>query len=144
MDALVELGGRQHAEGAYNVHPYSQERAKAFLLRTINEEQGHHVSIMAEKDSELIGGLVGYMARVFYSEDIAASALAFFVVPEWRNSLAAVKLLHGFKRWAKAGNADAVSVHVTSGVKMKETDRLLKRLGFEMVGGNYASYWIDK
>ena len=50
----------------------------------------------------------------------------------------AVKLLHGFKRWAKAAQAAELSVHVTSGYRTTQTDRLLRRMGFRITGGNYA------
>ena len=51
----------------------------------------------------------------------------------------AVKLLHGFKRWAAAAQAAEMSVHVTSGYRIVETDRLLRRLGFRQTGGNYVA-----
>ena len=138
IDALVELGRALHAEDINSCHPYSAERVKKLGMRAIGEDRGHYAVIVAEKEGQIIGLLLGHIAMLYYSEDVTASAMLFYVKPEWRNTTAAVKLLHGFKRWARAGNAKGVSVHVTSGVKMRQTDRLLKRLGFVMVGGNYT------
>ena len=50
----------------------------------------------------------------------------------------ALGLLSGARTWALARGAAELSVHVTSGVEVARTDRLLRRLGFEATGGSYA------
>lgn len=52
--------------------------------------------------------------------------------------MAAIKLLHAFRRWAQMPEVAEISIHVTSGVHMARTDKLLKRLGYTMTGGNYS------
>jgi hypothetical protein len=49
-----------------------------------------------------------------------------------------MKLVHGFKRWAQNRKARQIFFNVTTGLEMQRTDKLLRRLGFAMVGGNYA------
>ena len=73
-----------------------------------------------------------------FSRALGATALALFVAPEHRGGMAAFKLLHGLRRWAQNREVAEISIHVTSGVHMARTDKLLKRLGFRMTGGNYS------
>ena len=47
-------------------------------------------------------------------------------------------LLNGARSWAEARGAVELAVHVSSGVETGRTDKLLRRLGFEPTGGNYA------
>ena len=62
----------------------------------------------------------------------------FYVRPDHRGGMAAVKLLHAFRRWSHAHGADQIYVHVTSGVAVARTDKMLRRLGFKQTGGNYG------
>jgi len=50
----------------------------------------------------------------------------------------ALSLLRGVTSWSKARGAKEILFHVTSGVQMKATHSLAKRMGFEVIGGSYA------
>ena len=93
--------------------------------------------LQAEMNGRVVGALMGVAAPHYHSAALGASILSYFVLPEHRGSTAAIKLLHGFRRWARNRGAVRMYVGVTSGVDVARTDRLLKRLGFTFRGGNY-------
>ena len=93
--------------------------------------------LQAELDSRLVGGLIGAVAPHYHSPALGATIMGYYVLPEHRGSLAAVKLLHGFRRWARMQGAVHMHIGVTSGIDAARTDRLLRRLGFAFTGGNY-------
>ena len=115
--------------------PYDEEMVRRAFERKLGKPG--QCLLQAELDGRLVGGLVGAVFPHYHSPALGASLESYYVVPEHRGSLAAVKLLHGFRRWARAQGAVRMYVGVTSGVDMARTDRLLKRLGFTVKGGNY-------
>jgi hypothetical protein len=64
------------------------------------------------------------------------------VAPNHRGGLTAMKFIHGFRRWALSREVIEIHLGAHFGQDIGKTDRLFRRLGFRMVGGNY-SRWID-
>ncbi len=132
--ARVELNRRAHEEIADGL-PFDDGMVRRFYERRVRKPE--QCVLQAELKGEMIGGLTGQVARHFHCPALGASLLGVYVLPEHRGSLAAVKLFHGFRRWARDRGAVRIYAGVTSGIDIARTDRLLKRLGFRMTGGNY-------
>ncbi|GAB5540178.1 MAG: hypothetical protein Salg2KO_22810 [Salibacteraceae bacterium] len=49
-----------------------------------------------------------------------------------------VKLLRLVTEWAKAQDAEEMHIHATSGIEPNRADKMLTRMGFETIGGNYV------
>ena len=137
IEKMVSLGAMMHRESGYATHPYDADKLRARGEKAL-EDRGRTCLLMAERGGEPIGMLFAVVSEFYFSRALGATALAFFVVPEHRGGMAAIKLLHAFRRWAQNREVAEISIHVTSGVHMARTDRLLKRLGFKMTGGNYG------
>lgn len=132
--ARVELNRRAHEEIGDGL-PFDDGMVRRFYERRVRKPE--QCVLQAELKGEMIGGLTGQVAPHFHCPALGASLLGVYVLSEHRGSLAAVKLLHGFKRWAKERGAVRIYVGVTSGIDIARTDRLFRRLGFRMTGGNY-------
>ena len=115
--------------------PYDEGMVRRFYERRVGKP-GQCV-LHAELNGRMIGGLTGVIGPHFHSPALGASVVGFYVVPEHRGSVAVVKLLHGFRRWARTNGAVRMYLSVTSGIDIARTDRMLKRLGFRPKGGNY-------
>lgn len=137
IEELIKLGIALHQESEYRDLSYDVNKRREFGRRAL-ANRAQYGLLMAEKGSEVVGFLVGVVSEFYFSHDLAATAMTFYVKPEHRGSLAAVKLLHGFRRWAANRGVKALYVNVTSGVQMARTDRLMKHVGFKLIGGNYA------
>ena len=94
--------------------------------------------MLAESDGIPVGMLIAFCERHLLSRVIGVTVYTWFVRPDARGGMAAIKLLHGLRRWASARKPGRIYLNVTTGVDVRRTDRLLKRLGFQFVGGNYA------
>ncbi len=115
--------------------PYDEDMVRGALERRLKRPDG--CLLQADLDGRVIGGVVGSIGPHYHSPALAALLESFYVLPEHRGSIAFVKLLHAFRRWARTNGAVRMYVCVTSGIDIARTDRLLKRLGFEPTGGNY-------
>ncbi len=137
IDALMELGRLNHAESSYANMPLDEAHLRQ-RAREALRQRGRYALLLAERDGRAVGMLVAFCDRHLLSNTRGVTVYTWFVKPDARGGMAAIKLLRGVKRWAGARDARNIYLNVTSGVDVRRTDRLLKRLGFQFIGGNYA------
>ena len=134
--ARVALARRAWEEMGDKDLSFDEDMVRRAIERRL-AKPAKHCLLQAERDGIVVGVLMGVAESHYHSPALGASILSWYVLREHRGSLAAIKLLHGFRRWAKNRGAVRLYVGISSGVHVARTDRLLKRLGFVLRGGNY-------
>ena len=134
--ARVGLARRAYEEMGDRSLPFDEELVRRGVVERL-AKPGRYCLLQVERGDRTVGMLSAAVGPHWYSSTLGASVLAFYVLPEHRGSLAAIKLLHACRRWAGERGAVHLYVNVASGVDVARTDRLLKRLGFRLTGGNY-------
>lgn len=66
--------------------------------------------LVMEDDGDLVGMLVGGVAQPLFSLDRVATELAWFVLPEHRDSRHSIKLLKAYEDWAEEVNCKFVTM----------------------------------
>lgn len=132
----VELARKFVEESAFSRFQFSHEKMAANLSLAVTHP---HIAFchVVEHEGRLVGALVGYISEFFFGPDLIASDSGWFVLPEYRGSRSAVKLLKNFEKWAKANGAKEVAMGVSTDVSPEKTGALLQKLGYKHVGGNY-------
>ena len=136
ISRVIEMAVRAFDESSYNGLSYDRNKCLEIGRKALSANSRYAV-LLAERENALLGFLVGVIGEHFFSRSLGATVMTWYVAPEHRGSIAAIKLLHAFRNWAKARGAVHLGVHVTSGVHMARSHRLLRRLGFSATGGNY-------
>lgn len=132
----VELARKFVEESAFSRFTFSHEKMAANLSMSITHPHMAFCHVV-EHEGKLVGALVGYISEFFFGPDLIASDSGWFVLPEYRGSRSAVRLLKNFERWAKANGAKEVAMGVSTDVSPEKTGALLQKLGYKHVGGNY-------
>lgn len=94
------------------------------------------VGFIAIQDDKIIGFISGLFSEYFFSNRKQVSDLGFFVLPEFRGSRAALKLVKSLENWAKEMGADDLHLGQTTAVEMDKTRQFYERLGYKTVGFN--------
>lgn len=94
------------------------------------------VGFIAIEDNKIIGFISGLFSEYFFSNRKQVSDLGFFVLPEFRGSRAALKLVKSLENWAKEMGADDLHLGQTTAVEMDKTRQFYERLGYKTVGFN--------
>ena len=132
----VELARKFVEESAFSRFQFSHEKMAANLSMAITHPHMAFCHVV-EHDGRLVGALVGYINEFFFGHDLIASDSGWFILPEYRGSRSAVKLLKNFEAWAKANGAKEVAMGISTDVSPEKTGALLQKLGYVHVGGNY-------
>jgi GNAT superfamily N-acetyltransferase len=137
--ALVELALENRAEIAHNNFEVDHKRVADTLKGLFTLNQGTHVLFVAEtSQGVLAGGLLACVQRYYYSHEMQAQLIQWFLRPQYRGTSIAPRLVKAFVEWAKSRGASEVVMGVTSGIHVDATDRMMRRLGFTHLGGTYA------
>ncbi|MEP0520990.1 MAG: hypothetical protein ABJO09_14185 [Hyphomicrobiales bacterium] len=132
-----------HAESRYAHLQFSEEKLTRAFSRAINNPS-NTLSIYIQCDGETVG-IVQAAAGDYYLGigGRIVSVLNLYVSRRIRGTYlggkVGVKLLRVVSEWAGTQRAEEIHIHSTSGIDPLRTDKLLTRMGFEVIGGNYMA-----
>ena len=142
IDETLPLALAAHRESRHHRYPLDPERRRRFLAGRLLADRGRFGLIIARYRERPVGMLTCVAEKLYYTDATVVSCLAFYVLQECRQTLlggrVAVKLLDAGRRWALNRRAVELQVHVTNGVHIAQTDRMLRKLGLRQTGGNYT------
>ncbi|ARV18645.1 hypothetical protein AEP_01701 [Curvibacter sp. AEP1-3] len=138
-DALITLALENQSEIAHGNIDVNPQRVEEALRGMFTLNQGTHVLFVAETaGGELAGGLLGCVQRYYYSHELQAQLIQWFLRGRYRGTSIAPRLVKAFVEWAKSRGASEVFMGITSGIAVEQTDQMMRRMGFTHLGGNYA------
>ncbi len=148
IPSLVELGRQMHLHSRYAWMMFNATRLWTYLEHSITDKS--FCVIVAAQNPDLAtdtGRLEGVLvARVHgypFSNDLLAQVDYLYVHPAARGSSAAMKMLSGFKRWAKNREVAEVIVPNRFGANEAYVTKFLTKLGMPAVGGLHAM-WLPR
>lgn len=98
------------------------------------------VGFVAIEDDKIIGFISGIFSEYFFSNRKQVTDLGFFVLPEFRGSRTALKLVKSLEAWAKQQGADDLHLGQTTAVEMDKTRQFYERIGYKTVGFNTVKH----
>lgn len=131
VPCLVSLGRLLHDISSYAALGYDDDKVARQCLALIN---GAGALFVSEREGEVIGFIGGGITEHWFSGEKVAFDYSFFVHPDHRHGVTAVRLIAAFERWAKGQGATQIRMGITTAVNVKGTTRLFKALGFEDAG----------
>ena len=139
VSAFVEMGRIIHGLTRFKIYEFNPDRLAASFHAVLENKNDTHCFFAVENgEGKVIGGLVGCVERQFFSDQLVASVIHYDVLPEYRMGGAALKLLTAFKKWAENRDVFELTAGVNSGTDLGKMDTFLRKLGFQLTGGNYS------
>ena len=144
---LVEIGRRLHElfpHSAYSYDPNRSDNYNAKLISTqlrgiiLNHRGNYRFFIADDESGKPAGALICYADQMLFTQDLVASLMFYVVLPGHAGDGTALRLFRAFLHWAEGTGAKAINVATTSGEKIEELDRYLRRFGFRRTGGTYC------
>ena len=138
FDHLLKLAKLMHEESSYCHLKFSEDR----FLHTVekNLEDLNSCIYLALEDDNPIGVYAGFVSKYFFSDELVANDIAWYVIPEERgkgNDSPSLKLLDMFELWAKDRGVSEVRVGITTDINIEKFDGLMNHLGYDRVGYTY-------
>lgn len=139
VDQLVEYWLNTDLYNVYRSLSFNPDKLRNTFNKIVHDESKAYCLMVADNmNGTAQGYLVGQIDSFYFSDDIVAKVIFYWVHPDARYSTAAVKLLASFKQWAKNRQATQLIMGITSQEHLAHTDKMMKKMGAQFVGGNYV------
>ena len=130
---LIMLANVMLAESSFSSVPFEPEAFALTVIRLLDDQQ---FVMLAEKDGQIIGAMLGIATPFAFSYAMMAQDVALFVHPDARGRLISVRLIRAFEEWARAHNCLQIRPAVSSGCEA--ACRLYGLLGYRPVGVSFV------
>jgi hypothetical protein len=139
---IIPLARAAHDESRFSYIPFSEDKVQKIVLTAL-EDRSRHGMMLAVKGQVLIGMAYCSVGELHIGTGVLLTTIHNINVQRSiRSSLsggrAALGLFKGIETWSQARGAQEVLFHVTSGVDLARAHKLVKRVGYEFIGGSYA------
>ncbi len=135
--SIVSLGAQFHGESAYRNTAFDPAYFATFLRTVVTH--GDYVALLAESGGTLHGALLALVSPFFFSGEIKATDIMFYVSPRGRGTPAAFRLEKAFSAWAKEkGDKMPKILGVSSGMKLDKVNAFYERMGYICIGHVFA------
>ena len=141
IPAIITLGSLMHRE-APEYAEFQFDEGKLERLGWVCLSERDWVTIVAETEvnGEVrpVGFLVAAAVETFFGPDRFTEDLAFYVMPGFRGTSAAIKMLTLLEVWSNAIGVKRVRIGITTGINGDVAGRFLLRMGYSDSGSLYS------
>jgi len=127
VEQVVKLARSMQLESpAFRDKPFDEERIEKWVFWMVD----HGGGFVAEERGKLIGMMSGLLSTQLFCDEVFATDLALYVIPEDRGRSVGVRLIKAFERWAKESGAKEISLGISTDVEQERTAAIYEKLGY--------------
>lgn len=137
--AILLLGQQMMEESRFAEYAFNPEKTRQLITRMIERQPDTDCILLAERDDgAVVGMLAGYVMDFFFCNGYVAQDRVYYVLPEYRGSSAAFKLILAFRRWAENKRVVELCINMSVAIDMERFNKFMTHLGFSRCGANFA------
>ncbi len=136
IPTMLPLLHEFHRESSFVAIPIEPQKFDAFLRACI-EKSSHACLLYEAQDGRIDGVMIGYVTPYYFSNEIGAWDMVFYVRPERRGSLVGYRLWKAFRHWAEAKGAKFLWLGSAANIAPERVRRFYTGLGMQEVGALY-------
>jgi GNAT superfamily N-acetyltransferase len=133
IDTLLRAMGRESP--IFRTMPIDDRKLVDYIGKVIRSNE--HAVLLHEGPAGIDGIYIGMLVQQFFTFEITAMDILFYVRPERRGSRAAVRLFRAFKAWARSSGAKSIQVGTMTGIDPARTAKFYRGMGLNEIGGVY-------
>ena len=137
--SILALGQKMMEESRFADQKFNPEKTLKLIARMMDRQPDTDCILLAEReDGIIVGMLAGYIMDFFFCDGYVAQDRVYYVLPEYRGSSAAFKLILAFRRWAESKKVTELSINMSVAIDMERFNKFMTHLGFSCCGSNFA------
>ncbi|MBK7846569.1 MAG: GNAT family N-acetyltransferase [Zoogloea sp.] len=139
IDSVYAICVRFHKESRFSSYPLNPDKLRKAIAESIQTSKASCV-LLAEhnRNDVVVGMLAGYVTSPRFTDVRIAQDHGFYVLPEYRGSSAAMKLMIAFRRWAENRQAVELCINQNVSIDQARFNRFMHHLDFQCCGANFV------
>lgn len=140
LDQCLELNKVQHKESNFNYLHLDLHKLKTSYLNAIDNPK-LKVFVM-EKEGKIVGCCAVSLNQYLWNYDCFVQDHFYYIYPEHRKGLGALRLYHAVNDWAVKNRAVEIHFNYAHGNENNRMNTFLTRLGYKKYSENYRKMVI--
>lgn len=134
IEQILELGDVMYKESIhYGKSSYNKEKVESLLRWAVNDDKG--IIVVATAGEKVVGGFLGCIGPLWFSEDDVAMDMAIFLHPSFRHGMIGCSLIQEALKQAKSKGVDQFMISNATGYESERVERLFEYVGMDRIGG---------
>jgi GNAT superfamily N-acetyltransferase len=138
LETVLRLSRAMHAESRFEHFPLNETKAIALYHAIVDNPAVSCMLLAYRPDGEVVGMLAGHALEYFFCDGVMVQDRVFYVLPEYRGTSAAIKLLTALRRWAENRKAVELCINMSVAIDMERFNKLMLHTGFQCCGSNFS------
>lgn len=135
LKELILLSAKMHKESQFSSLDYEQSVFVEWVSRAIVSNDSFISGYTI--NGVLAGALLGRVEQTYFGKDKIANAINWYVKPEFRGTIAGIKLLKSFESFSISKGAKRLYIGTTTGINTKGFESIMNKLNYEVIGADY-------
>lgn len=131
IPVLMTLAHAMHGASDFAPIPIEDDMLRAFLKIAITEP--NYCVFLGVFQDKVVGAFIGCISPFMFSTAKKANDLSLFILPEYRGSSLALRLIREYEKWAK--ERDAVRIYLGVSTGEDKACEFYGKIGYNNVGG---------
>lgn len=133
MPLIVEMRGE--ADCTASRIPFNHEAARNYIDFAVTHPDTFGGFLYLEEDGTATGFIGGYVSPVWSNpEALIAYDFGFYTQPHKRGSMAGLRLLRAYEKWAKQVGVSVINIEVRADIDNEAAIKFLEGVGFRCEG----------
>lgn len=134
IHAVIAMGKAMHDESSLSDMTFDVDKCEQWFFSAL--ENG--LVVIAENDGKYLGMLGAGTGELDFSKDKIAFDHLVYVIPEYRGTRLAERMIKVYILWAKEMGVKEgrINIGINSGINTERTERFYRKLGFVRSGVN--------
>lgn len=144
VDGVVALGREMFVRSRFERLSFDWAKSRQLAQHAV-DHPAYMLGIAESSTGDLAGFHMANVDRYIFCDDLVGQSIAYFVLPRYRGTSAAVRLLQLFWRWAEKRGAREIvlGTGISAGASLQAMDHFVRRVGLQQVGGLYGR-WLEE
>lgn len=142
-ETLISLGRRMHEESWYRDFDYDDAKVREFIGLTLDNPA--YLGLVLEREEQIVGFLWAAETEHFFGREKYACDIVFFIAPEHRGGMAAVRMVRAFEAWCRIRRVKEIHIGTSTGVATERTMKFYEKMGFHSPAQGFRKkcVWAD-
>lgn len=138
IEPMITMGGVMHRESVYHWLPYEPQALRNLGRAALDNPNEIGAFVAETSTGELAGQMLVCRQRYFFNSVLHCVDIVFYVLPQFRGTSAAVRLMLAAETWAKFNECVELRFGESAQINPDLVDRLFKKREFSPRGTLYT------
>lgn len=128
---IANLAAEMQRQSVFSGIPFDMNRVVSYGMNAVANPNSYAMFLYKTANGESVGFVAGYVSCLWYCPERKILAdFGFYVREDHRGSMAGIRLIKAYEKWAKENGVDCIEMGISAGIDNEKAERFYKGIGY--------------